>query len=98
MTHQFRCNACKSTWFTPDHNGHIHYHACGPLPADSKNPERERPDKRDENIAVDRGGKVLGIKLEGAGVTCLSDPKLKRPLWISALYKRIAEQEEKENE
>jgi len=97
VIHQFRCNACKATWFTPDHNGKIHHHACAPLRADKKNPEREQPDKRDENIAVDRGGKVTGIKLQGAGVTCLSDARLKQPPWISALYKRIADQEEKEN-
>ena len=97
MTHEFRCNACKATWFTPTRHAHINHHACGPLPAHKKNPERERPDKRDENIAVDRAGKVLGIKLQGAGVTCLSDARLKEPPWISALMKRIADQEEKEN-
>lgn len=97
MRQQFRCNACQATWTTPTLQGLINYHACGPLPADKKNPERERPDKRDENEAVGTGGRVLGIKLEGAGVTCLSDPKLQEPPWITALKKRIADREEKEN-
>lgn len=97
MIHQFQCNACGATWFTPTRAGHINFHACGPLPADRKHPERERPDKRDENIEVGAGGRVLGIKSEGAGVTCLSDGRIEEPPWISALYKRIADQEEKEN-
>lgn len=97
MIHTFRCNACKGTYDETDRHGILNPHACGPLPADKKNPERERPDKRDENARYDRGGRLLGIKSEGAGVTCLTDGKIEQPQWLSALYKRVADLEEKEN-
>lgn len=97
MKHRFRCNACRGEYSDVQTDGAIYAHACGPLPADSKNPERERPDKRDENIVVNRQRVVIGILSEGAGVTCLTDKQIKEPRWISTLYKNIEAEEAKRN-
>lgn len=97
MRHKFRCNACKGTYFDVQLDGAPYAHVCGALPADKKNPERERTDKRDENIALGGDRRVIGILSAGAGVTCLTDVKLEEPRWISALYKRIEAEEEKRN-
>lgn len=97
MIHRFRCLACKGEYSETDAHGIAYAHVCGPLPADKKTPERERPDKRDENALMDGRGLVVGIRDEGAGVKCLTASHLSEPLWISALYKRIEQREEKEN-
>lgn len=39
-----------------------------------------------------RRGRLIGIRLEGDGVKCLTDPKIPEPLWISDL-KRLIEKE-----
>lgn len=94
---RWRCNACKGVYSDILPGGYSYAHACGPLAAAKKLPERERPNKRDENVLADRDGKVLGIRSEGAGVTCLTDDKLDEPKWITKLKKVIAAREEKEN-
>lgn len=95
MRHQFQCLACKGIYFDTSINGRLYSHVCGPLPATKKDPERERPNKRDENPAFSKGGRVRGIVSEGAGVKCLTASHLQEPLWISALYKRVEEEEAK---
>lgn len=95
MIHQFECRACHGRYFDTMRDGTTYAHACPPLPATKKLAERERPDKRDENVAVTPQGRVTGIKSVGAGVTCITDGRLEEPPWISVLYKSIAKQEEK---
>lgn len=97
MIHSFECHACRGRYFDVDANGTPYAHVCGPLPPAKKKPQGERPNKRDENVDVDQRSRIRGIKSEGAGVHCLTDTKLEEPPWISRLYKRIADQEEKEN-
>lgn len=97
MSQRFRCNACNGEYSDATPDGGIYAHACGPLPADTKNPARERPDKRDENIAVDQNSRVLGIRSEGAGVTCLTDKKIDEPRWISAVKRRVEKEAEKDD-
>lgn len=96
MMHEFQCLACGGRYFEADRHGVFYAHACGPLPATKKEPARERPDKRDENHAVDREGTVLGIKSEGKGVKCLSDPKLKAPRWITKLKQYVDKRRDKD--
>lgn len=97
LIHRFKCRACGGSYSDTQPDGSEYAHVCGPLPADKKNPERERPDKRDENIVVGAGGKALGIKSEGAGVRCLTSDSLYEPQWIFKLKVRTRKQEEKEN-
>lgn len=97
MMHRFQCKACGAEYFDQMPSGIAYAHACGPLPADKKNPERERPDKRDENMAVDKTRRVLGIRSEGKGVTCLTDKNLREPRWISALKRRVEKEAEKDD-
>ncbi|HLJ76892.1 MAG TPA: hypothetical protein VKT75_05740 [Acidobacteriaceae bacterium] len=56
--------------------------------------ELERPDKRDENLVVNARDRTVGIRSEGAGVTPVSHEQLMEPVWIAALKKRIAKEEE----
>lgn len=97
MRHQFECHACKGRYFETCGDGSPYAHVCGPLPADKKNPQRERPDKRDENPLMDGRGNWLGIRSEGLGVTCLTDGRLQEPRWISAMHERRVKREEKED-
>ncbi len=97
MIHTFQCNSCKGRYQEKVSDGTSYAHVCPPMPAGKKNPERERPDHRDENIAVGPGGKTLGIKSEGAGVRCLTEGGPAEPKWISKLKAQIAKREEKEN-
>jgi hypothetical protein len=97
MIHQFQCLACKGRYADTMPDGSFYAHACGPRPVAKKQPAGERPDKRDENLAVNQSGRVVGIKSAGAGVKCLTDGRLEEPPWISALHKRIAAEEEKAN-
>ena len=62
-----------------DATGREYYHACPPLSEPEwqalpmperarKNPGDERDNRRDENVAVDKHGRRLGLKAEGDGV------------------------------
>jgi hypothetical protein len=97
MIHRFECRACGGRYNDTQPDGTPYEHVCGPLPQSKKKPQGERPNKRDENVAVDKRGHLQGIRSVGLGVTCLTDARLEEPPWISKLYKRIAEREEKEN-
>lgn len=97
MIHTFECRSCGGTYAEASSNGAPYTHICGPLPMDKHGVERERPNKRDENVVIDSQGRTLGIRSEGDGVRCLTDVSLEEPTWISAVYKRIAAREEKEN-
>lgn len=91
---RFQCLACKGVYFDSSPEGGIYHHVCSPLLPDQNGVEAERTDLRDENVAVSARGRVTGIQSEGAGVKCLTDPKLTEPAWITAMNKRIAEEEE----
>jgi hypothetical protein len=97
MRPQFQCNACKGVYYETMPDGVVYVHACGPLPATAKDPERERPDKRDENPVYDSDRYWIGIRSEGAGVRCITDARLEEPRWISALKKQRDAREEKED-
>jgi hypothetical protein len=47
-----------------------------------------------EAMAGLRRGSLTGIRLEGAGVKCLTDATIVEPTWITALKARIAKEEE----
>ena len=95
MNQQFQCEACKGVYFDQSADGGTYYHACPDLPAgeDGKVPVREN--RRDENIRLGSSGRAPVIVSEGAGVTCLSNPQLTEPAWITSLKQR-AEKEEQE--
>ncbi len=97
MIHRFECRACGGRYNDRQPDGTLYEHVCGPTTARKKTPAAERPNKRDENVDAHQSGRILGIKSAGDGVTCLTDGKLEEPPWISALYRRIAEREAKEN-
>jgi hypothetical protein len=53
-----------------------------------------RPYPRNEHVLVSRQRVETGIIAEGKGVTCINDPTLKEPRWISELKARTAKREE----
>lgn len=94
MINRFQCQACKGEYGDTSPQGLTYSHACPPLPRDKHGAVREREDKRDETIAHDRYGRLSGIKAEGAGVKCLTSPRLIEPAWIT----QVKLQAEKEQE
>jgi hypothetical protein len=94
MSQIFGCLACKGTYVDTQRDGGVYMHACPPLPPDKFGVQAERSNKRDETPAMDRRGRLTGIRLEGAGVTCLTDAKKAEPAWITAMKKLIAKEEE----
>jgi hypothetical protein len=95
MSQIFQCLACKGTYADTQTNGMLYHHACPPLRPDKYGVEAERPNKRDERVFENRHGRLTGIRLEGAGVKCLTDAKVVEPAWIAAMKKRIAEEGER---
>lgn len=93
----FKCLACGGTYFDESRDRVGFQHVCGPLPATDDLPERERPNKRDENMRFDREGNFLGLVSEGDGVKWLSGKKLDEPGWLAEHRKRAAAREEKDN-
>ena len=73
MSQLFQCLACKGTYSDTQRDGSLYMHACPPLPPDKNGVEAERPNKRDENVVTGRNDRTMGIRLEGAGVKCLTD-------------------------
>jgi hypothetical protein len=94
MSQLFQCHGCRGVYADTQRDGSLYFHACPPLPPDDNGIEAERPNKRDENIATHRTGRLLGIRLEGAGVKCISDAAIVEPAWITTMKKRIAKEEE----
>lgn len=93
---RFECLSCGGQYSTPQADGSIYFHTCPDLPGDRHNPPRRRPDGRDENVPA-AGAPAGTIVAEGKGVKCLSNPKLKRPGWITERMKRRAEEASKDN-
>lgn len=94
MTHQFKCLSCGARYLDQQQDGTLYFHACGPMPPNKDGVQIERPDKRDENIAVNQLGRVMGIKTEGQGVECLTDAKLEQPIWLTQLQAKAAKEEQ----
>jgi hypothetical protein len=82
---QFRCNNCDAVYLDVQPDGTVYYHACGPLDEDSPAAKFAAYKPRDENKQPFFGGQIHRITAEGKGVTCLSDPKLKEPRWITEM-------------
>lgn len=97
MIHQFQCLACDGVYFDQSRDGGTYHHTCPPLPPDNKGNVPVREDARDENLAPARNGWTPEMKSEGAGVKCLSDPKLSEPVWITGLKTRIAQEDAADN-
>lgn len=89
MIHRFECNQCHGVYQDVQADGAIYFHACPEPRLDKKGRPVPRVGGRDENIATNHAGSVTGIRLEGAGVTCLSDKKLKEPKWITDLKSKL---------
>ena len=79
MTRRHRCKSCRGTYALESADGTSYYHACPPfsepewdaLPEPMKKifpPGSDRPNKRDENVALDSSGRSRGMKSEGDGV------------------------------
>jgi hypothetical protein len=94
LAHLFGCNACHGEYRERQRDGTVYHHACPPLRPDKNGIEAERRNKRDENVVYGLMDRVIGIRSEGDGVTCLSDARLSEPAWITAMKERIAKQEE----
>ena len=92
----FQCKACQGTYSDTQQDGTTYFHACAPLSPDENLNQAERPNRRDENIALRRPGSPLGIKAEGLGVKDLGKAKLQEPAWITQL-KTIAAKAEQES-
>jgi hypothetical protein len=94
---RFRCLACKGVYAEAQPDGTIYMHACGPLRADKNNVQLEPEAGRDETLAYNRAGRLMGISNEGQGVICLDDKNVKEPIWITKLNERIAKAEDDSN-
>lgn len=93
----FKCRACHGVYHDVQRDGTLYFHTCPPLPPDKHGIVRERPNRRDENIANDRRGRAVGIRAEGAGVIPQHKSGPHEPTWISALKAKVAKEEEAEN-
>jgi hypothetical protein len=94
MTTFFRCLACDGVYADVQRDGALYFHACPPLPPDKHGLQPERPNRRDENIAVDRRGRAAGIRSEGAGVEPIDKAGPAEPAWLSKLKAQLAKEEE----
>lgn len=93
MSTLFRCNACKATYSDTQRDGSLNFHACAPLPPDKHGVQRERPDKRDENILIDRRGRILGIISAGAGAYRVADGSHVEPKAVADVMKRVEKED-----
>lgn len=64
---RFRCRACQGEFDSVQPDGMEYYHACAPKSAWEPGPPGERPNRRDENVALDDRGRRVGIRREGSG-------------------------------
>lgn len=94
MSNQFQCITCGGTYFDHCPDGMIYHHVCGPLELKPDFHAVERPDARDENIDVSRGGVLQGIVSEGQGVKCLTSDVLQEPPWITRLKGNVPQDED----
>jgi hypothetical protein len=89
----FRCNNCLATYSDVLPDGIVYYHICAPLGEHSPADKFASFQPRDENKQPFFGDRVYRIRAEGKGVTCLSDPKLKEPRWITEMKAQEAKME-----
>lgn len=94
MRQAFQCLSCGATYTDRQRDGSIYLHACSPLPPNKERVQFERPARRDEQLEAVRVGRTPGIRSEGKGVRCLSNPALTEPEWISALKARAEKEAE----
>jgi hypothetical protein len=93
---RFRCGSCGGEYIDVQRDGTIYFHSCGPLPRNADGSQPERPNKRDENVRQVRPTWPAEITSEGDGVTCLTNPNLIEPAWITDLKNRAAAAEAEE--
>lgn len=87
---RWKCNACGGVYNDTTSTGGIYHHNCGPLPPDENGVEKERPNRRQENMKR-KGREPTGeIHAEGAGVTPMDGQAHTEPEWITVLkrYKK----------
>jgi hypothetical protein len=84
------CNSCGGKYNDTMPDGGNYAHSCPSVMLNSDGETVPRPDPRSENILVSRQRIETGIIAEGKGVTCIDDPTLKEPRWISELKARTA--------
>lgn len=89
----FRCNNCGGTYTGAMPDGTIYFHRCPELPGSLKKTRKDY-NIRDENLVVPGFGAVPHIKSEGLGVTCIEDPDLTQPIWITQLDALQAQEDE----
>lgn len=96
MINTFRCRSCRGVYPDTNPSGTVYFHACPPLPMQPKKPFDviEREDKRDENLAHDRYGRLTGIVSEGKGVECLTNKTLKEQPWLTRLRARAEKEQQ----
>lgn len=96
MMHRFRCRSCGGEYNGTQKDGGSYHHACPPLPMKPKTPFEviEREDKRDENLAHDRWGRLTGIVSEGKGVECLTSKRLTEQPWLTEVRRRAEKEQE----
>lgn len=88
MSNRFQCQACGATYSDACPDGALYFHACGPVVDPKTGATAPRANTRDENVSLKLDGTAAGIKAQGAGVQCLSNPVLTDPQWITSLQKR----------
>lgn len=98
MMNQFRCLSCQGTYFDSSADGTLYFHVCPPWGyPDVNGIETALTSVRNENVTRLRPGAPLTIVSEGAGVECLSDPRLTEPPFITKLKVAQAKEEANDN-
>lgn len=59
MRKSVQCVTCGAVYYTTCADGMAYYHACPPLRPSGTAPLQEQPNKRDENLTVDRTRMIL---------------------------------------
>lgn len=82
---RWKCNACGGVYNDTTDTGALYHHNCGPLPPDAHGVERERPNRRQENIKLQGREPTGDIVAEGAGVTPMDGQAEVEPAWITRM-------------
>lgn len=89
-TERFECQACGGVYQCPDARGMIYFHVCPPVWSKSTG-DQHRDGHRDENLTV-LEGPGAPIRAEGKGVKCLSNTKLREPVWMTVHKLKLAKE------
>jgi hypothetical protein len=92
------CRSCGGTYTDTTPAGGVYAHACPAEIRDKAGNFVPTPNPRNENLAVNRHRIETGIKAEGEGTRCTTDPTLTEPMWITSFKASIAKREVTDND